>query len=332
MKNYKNLCVAVLFCTALSITGCSGSSETAATVNGKKISYSDLDAAFGGRVGKQIYETRKRALDSLIDQTLVEQAAAEKKLSVEDFMKQEVEAGVQQPSEEEIKAIYDANKDRFEGSFEEAKATIADSLKRNRQTQKQNQLIDSLHSNAKIDVKLPEPPVTRVEISADNDPFMGPENAPVTIIEFSDFQCPFCGRARPTINQILETYKDKVKFVFRDFPLSFHKDAFKAHEASHCANDQGKFWDYYKKLFESQTALGVDNLKKYASEMGLDSKQFDECLASGKHTQEVQNDVKDGAEAGVSGTPAFFVNGIMLSGAQPFASFKELIDKELKTK
>lgn len=170
----------------------------------------------------------------------------------------------------------------------------------------------------------------RVSLSTDDDPSFGPEDAPVTIIEFSDFQCPYCARAVPTIKQIIEEYGDNVRIVFRDFPLSFHKDAQKAAEAAECADDQGKFWEMHDKIFENQNAMGVDDLKQYAENLGLDTEEFDLCLDSDKYAEEVQNDLRDGQKVGVTGTPAFFVNGIKISGAKPFSEFKQVIDQELE--
>lgn len=175
----------------------------------------------------------------------------------------------------------------------------------------------------------PEPEPEIIEVSADDDAVRGPENAPVTIIEFSDYQCPFCGRAEATINQILETYPTQVKVIFRDFPLGFHQHAQKAAEAAECAGEQGKYWEMHDKLFENQRALDVDSLKKYAAEIGLDTETFNSCLDNGDMASEVQKDFQDGQAAGVSGTPTFFINGEKLVGAQPFSAFKAVIDSKL---
>lgn len=177
-------------------------------------------------------------------------------------------------------------------------------------------------------------PAQRVQVSADDDPAIGAKNAQVTIIEFSDFECPFCGRALPTVKQVLKDYEGKVRVVYRDFPLSFHPNAQKAAEAAECADDQGKFWEYHDKLFANQQALTVDNLKQYAKDLGLDAAKFNSCLDSGKYASEVQKDMAAGSAAGVSGTPTFFIgndeNGYqMIVGAQPYAVIKAAIDAEL---
>ncbi len=174
-------------------------------------------------------------------------------------------------------------------------------------------------------------PQPTVEATVDDDPGQGPEDAAVTIIEFSDFQCPYCARfVTETLPLILENYGDQVRFVFRDFPLtSIHPYALKAAEAAECADDQDAFWEYHDLLFANQSALDVDSLKSYAAEVGLDTNAFDECLDSDKPMEEVRSDLEDGAAAGVRGTPAFFVNGTLVSGAQPYSEFESAIEAAL---
>jgi len=173
-----------------------------------------------------------------------------------------------------------------------------------------------------------EQPLLRVEVSVDDDPSIGPINAPITIVEFSDFRCPFSTRVRPTITQILEAYSDRVRFVFRDFPI-LGPQSEKTAEASECADEQGKFWEYRDKLFESQQVLDTSILKQYARELGLNTRKFDDCLDAGKMAEEVEKDIRDGQSYGVSGTPAFFINGILVSGAQPYSVFEQIIEQEL---
>jgi len=180
----------------------------------------------------------------------------------------------------------------------------------------------------------PQPP-SKIEVSVDDDPVKGSKNAPVTIVEFSDFQCPFCARFfEQTLPQIEENYikTGKVKFVYRDFPLSFHQYAQKAAEAAECADEQEKFWEYHDVLFQKQSewsSTGVAKFKEYATTLGLNTSKFNECLDSGKYSDEVQKDFKDGSSYGVSGTPTFYVNGIEVVGAQPYTAFQQIIDQEL---
>jgi len=170
-----------------------------------------------------------------------------------------------------------------------------------------------------------------VDATVDDDPGQGPEDAAVTVIEFSDFQCPYCARFyTETLTQIIENYGDRIRFVYRDFPLtSLHANALKAAEASECADDQGKYWEYHDLLFQNQAALDVDSLKSYATSLGLDAAAFNDCLDTDEHMDEVRKDVQDGIAAGVEGTPAFFINGQLVSGAQPYAAFQSIIEAAL---
>jgi protein-disulfide isomerase len=154
----------------------------------------------------------------------------------------------------------------------------------------------------------------------------------ITIIEWSDFECSFCARAAPTVKQIKQTYGDKVNIIYKHFPLSFHPNAQKAAEASECARDQGKFWEYHDVLFANQQALGVTSLKQYAVNLGLDASKFNSCLDSGEKAGVVARDMAEGQAFGVSGTPGFSVGGQLVSGAQPFSAFKTIIDQQLSQK
>lgn len=189
----------------------------------------------------------------------------------------------------------------------------------------------------------PDNGTNKVEVSADDDPFLGPAKAKVLIIEFSDFQCPFCRSFwRETLGQIKSQYIDSgksVKFVLRDFPLtSIHPLAQKYAEAAECAGDQNKYWEMHDKIFEEQEKLGqgtisaysVNDVKKWAQELGLNVLEFNQCLDSGKYAAEVKKDFEDGSRAGANGTPTIFINGRILVGAQPFENFKAIIDEELQ--
>lgn len=170
------------------------------------------------------------------------------------------------------------------------------------------------------------------EISIDDDAIKGDPNAPVTIVEFSDYECPFCKRHfEQTVPQIVSEYVDKglVKMVFRDFPLGFHDKAQKAGEAAECAGEQGRYWDMHDKLFENNANLDVEDLKKYAEDLGLNTAKFNTCLDSDAMAQEIKDDMAEGQSYGVTGTPASFINGRFVSGARPFSDFKKIIDEEL---
>jgi len=176
---------------------------------------------------------------------------------------------------------------------------------------------------------------SRVDVSIDDDTIKGSKDSPVTVIVFSDYQCPYCEKFfTDTLPLIEKNYINtgKVRFVYRDFPLDFHQYAKKAAEASECADSQGKFWEYHNKLFENQNSLDIVSLKQYAKDLSLDETKFNDCLDSGKMTAEVQKDIEDGMTNDISGTPTFFINGIKLVGAQPYSVFQQVIDTEIKSK
>ncbi len=172
--------------------------------------------------------------------------------------------------------------------------------------------------------------VTTAATSSD-DPAWGPEDAAVTIVEFGDFQCPYCGRfAHEALPALRSLYGDRVRYVYRDFPIvSIHEFAQKAAEAAQCAHEQGRFWQYHDLLFANQSALTVLDLKEYARQVEMDSEAFDECLDSGKNAWEVLLDTRDGAELGVTGTPAFLINGVLIPGALPLEQFEAIINQAL---
>lgn len=178
------------------------------------------------------------------------------------------------------------------------------------------------------------PQVVRYDVSLDNNPVFGPEDAPITIIEFSDYQCPYCKRWHVEVwPKIKSAYPNKVRLVYRDFPLmSIHSEAVPAAEAANCAGEQGKYWEYHDLLFEGDLPLGRDAYLAYAKRLGLDAEGFEACLESRRYRNEVENDYSYALALGVNSTPTFFINGIALLGAQPFEVFRQIIDLELAGK
>jgi len=189
----------------------------------------------------------------------------------------------------------------------------------------------------------PKEDIKLAAVTADDDAFLGNADAPVTMIEFSDFQCPFCRKLwKEVLPQLKKDYIDtgKVKFVYRDFPLSsIHEMAQPSAEAAECADEQGKFWEMHDKLFAEQEKKGqgtiaytIDDLKKWAGQIGLNTAQFNDCLDTGKYKSEVEKDLADGAASGVQGTPASFINGQLVGGVQPYDNFKKIIEEILAKK
>jgi len=335
MKSFLGPIAALAACAFISGCGgncppCGGGKGVAAVVAGETITMEELNDAAKDRLARidtEIYRTKRKVLDDLIEEKLVAAAAQRENMSVEEYVAKEVGSKAEKPTEEEVRALYDTRKGAINKPFEEVRGQIEAFLVMNRAAHAQTELMAKLREGAEVRVELSPP---RVEIAIGDVPTIGEEDAEVTLIEFSDYQCPFCKRARPTIWRLVDEYKGKLKYVFLDFPLSFHRDAKKAHEAARCAGDQGKYYEYNRKVFENQAKMGVGDLKKYAKQLNLDMDQFNNCLDSSKYASAVEEMMAKGARAGVSGTPAFFINGIMLSGAQPYEAFKEIIDAELE--
>lgn len=303
-----------------------------ATVDGDKITEADVDKKVAGdlaRIQNQIYETKRQGVDRLINDKLLANEAKKRGITTDELLKVEIIEKVGDIPDQAVTDFYNQNKSKIPLPFEQVQQRIKEELFAQRASVYRNNLLDRLKGPAKIDIML-SPPI--MDVSIDDDPMKGSKDAKVTLIEFTDYQCPFCGKARPTVKQLISDYGDKIHYVLRDFPLSFHPFAKKAAEAADCAGDQGKYWEYGDLLWANQGALEVKDLKKYAGDLKLDQAKFDECLDSGKFTPEVEKDIEDGSNAGVSGTPSFFINGKAVTGALPIEKFKEIIDAELKKK
>jgi protein-disulfide isomerase len=306
-----------------------------ATFNSEKITARQLDEHVKDQLAaleKQKFEIRKNGLESMIIEKLVKAEADQKGMTKEQYLKAEIDSKITPPSDEQIKKVYDQNASRLPpgSTLESFRERIVEYLNGPQKQERGKQLFDGLKKKANVAVMLTEPPASRKQVEA-KGPTRGPQNAKVTVVEFSDFQCPFCGRAHDTVEQVMQSYAGKLRLVFRQFPLDFHQNAAKAAEAALCANEQGKFWEYHDVLFKNQDKLEVPKLKEHATAMGLDGAKFADCLDSGKQAAAVKSDMEAGQQVGVTGTPAFFINGVMLSGAQPLDEFKKVIDKELAT-
>jgi len=304
--------------------------QPVALVGSAAITEAQVDATIEGQLRElrmREFQLRMQALDELIAQKLIENEAAARGVALPALLKAEVEDKVSM-SDADVNAFYQANKERF-GATPEAEALqqIQARLPPQRQRERRAAWVRELRQKAGVKVLL-EP--QRVAVDVTGRPIRGNPGAPVTIVEFSDFQCPFCSRARPTVNRVRETYGDRVRVIFRNFPLQMHAEAQKAGEAAACAGEQGKFWEMHDRLFANQSKLQLAELKGHATALGLNADAFNQCLDSGKHSSDLQKDVAEGAEYGVNSTPAFFINGRPLVGAQPYESFAQLIDDELE--
>jgi protein-disulfide isomerase len=304
------------------------SGEVAARIDGVAITTDEIDARareelFNARAGtpSKLYELRNQTLQAMLNERVLEVVAESRGTTPEALIAAELEA-MGPVSEEEAQAFYNESEARRgQATFEEVKGQILDFLASRREAD----AVDRLSQAASVEILL-EPP--RIEVAAIG-PSRGADGAKVTIVEFSDFQCPYCQRVIPTLEAIEERYPNDVRIVYRNFPLGNHSRATPAAEAALCADDQGKFWPYHDVLFENARALEDEQLVSYAEQVGLDKAAFEACIDEGRFSDQVARDIEEGRAAGVTGTPAFFVNGVMLSGARPKEAFFELIDTEL---
>jgi len=302
----------------------------AAIVAGKPIGAEEVEELIRAQLmdlRAREHQLRSQALDALVAQALLAKEAEARGVTLEALQKTEVEDKAV-VSDDDARAYYASNKARFGATAEaEALQQIRAGLGQQRQNERRAAFARELRAKYEVKVLL-EP--YRIPIEIGTSPVRGNPKAPVTVVEFSDFQCPFCVRARPTVARVREAYGDKIRWVFRHYPLDFHAQAQKAGEAAACAGDQGKFWEMHDRLWTSAGKLQVEDLKAQATSLGLDATAFGQCLDSGKDRALVEKDLAAGQGYGVSGTPAFFVNGRPLTGAQPFEAFAQVIDDELQ--
>ena len=274
------------------------------------------------------HQVLQNTLDRLIEEKLIALEAATLGITPKELLAREVEERVKSPSTEEAEAFFEANKARINQPKEKVLPQISQFLRR--------QSTDRLKAEFIRRLQLSHPTISYLEplrssVEAAGHPSRGPSNAPVIIVEFSDFQCGFCKTLHATLREILQKYPTTVRLVYRQYPIAeIHPYAMKAAEASLCADAQGHFWELHDQLFQDQEALKVEDLKTKAGKLQLDTAAFNSCLESGKYVSRIKQDLREGAVAGVSGTPALFINGRYLSGAQPFAEIAKIIDDELK--
>ena len=272
------------------------------------------------------HEVLEASLRQLVQRWLLDLEAARTGTTAA-AVQADVVAAAAPVADRDIEQFYQRNQSRIGRPLAEVAVQIREFLERQAVVSAREEFFAVLEARFAVEYRL-DP--LRFEVAADGFAALGDPDAAVTIVEFSDFECPFCVRVQPTLKRVLEQYSGRVRMVYRHFPLvSIHPYAYKAAEASLCAGEQDRFWDYHDLLFAEQQAMSEADLKEKARRLGLAHAEFDACLDSGRHSAAVRQDILEGAAVGVSGTPAFFVNGRFLSGAVPFEHFADLIDDEL---
>jgi protein-disulfide isomerase len=305
--------------------------QPVASVDGQPISEEELASSVEGQLQPlrtQEYEIKRKALDSLIEQKMLEAAAKKKGLTTDKLLEQEVNSKVTEPTDAELEGYY-VGLGRVTLPFAEVKDKLRDGYKQAKVQRAREDYLKTLRADSNVVVLLSAP---RVEVAFDPARVRGNPKAPVMIVEFSDYQCPYCHSVEPTVKEVLAKYGDKVSFSYRDYPLTaIHSQAMIAAEASRCALEQGKFWEYHDQLFTT-SKLEKDDLIGYARNLKLDDEQFESCLTSEKYKADIEKDTQEGRKAGVNGTPGFFINGVEISGAKPQQEFTKVIDDELGRK
>lgn len=301
-----------------------------ATVGGQVITEDELTPMVQGQLREleyQEYLIRRKALDDLINQKLLAAQASEKGLSTEEFLLQYVDSKVPEPTDVEVKAFYFRQRNLSNTPFEQVKNQIVTALKQQSIERARAQYFDSLRQSSSVAVMLRPP---RVQVSADPTRELGNPDAPVTIVEFADFVCPFCQKARPILQELVNKYKGEVRLTFRDFPLEeIHPGSARAAQAGRCATEQGKFWPFHDAVFGHPGRVSEADLRGYAAGIGLNAKQFESCLSTEKYKAQVEQDAKAAVDAGVSGTPAIFINGVFFNGLPSVSMLEATINDEL---
>jgi protein-disulfide isomerase len=303
-----------------------------AVVNNKNITLGDIENSLRPlifNVQEQVYALRKQDVELKINDTLLTQEAQKKAVTTRALLDTEVTAKIPRVTEAEAQTFFDQNKDRISGDFAQTKLQIIQYL----QERKENEAIIAyaaqLRRAGTVQMNLTAPESPSFEIATDDQPVKGTANAAVTIVEFTDFECPSCAQQHPVLEKIMSEFGNRVRLVVRDFPLSQHANARKAAEAAEAAREQNKYWEYAGLLFRNQSALSVDKLRQYATDLGLDRAKFDASLDSGKFAEKVQRDVIDGHKVGVNGTPALYINGKRVSD-HSYENMKSVIEAALK--
>lgn len=308
-----------------------------ARVDGRAISLAEVDARWRElnqaeqlRAQQAMYDGRRKALDAIIADQLLEKAARSHGLSLQQYLAQEMPRRTRAVTEADVESFYAENRERLQGQpIADVQAAIADLLESRRQTEARESLLAELGKAGGGTVISLEPPRQLVDV-ASTDPVRGPRSARVTIVEFSDYQCPFCARVTPSLAKVLATYGDRVRLVWKDFPLEdIHPRAVELARAARCAGEEGKYWEFHDRVFASQEQAATLPLDDYAKALGIQPRDFAECVKSGRHTKAVIEGQDAGNRLGVESTPTLFVNGRRITGAQPFEVLARVIDDEL---
>ena len=308
---------------------------------GGSITYAEVTAPMKPELDQMLaeylmgrYDAEIQATQEKMDEKILEAEAKKRSLgALEDLLKAEINDKVGKPTDQEVAEAFQALQRKLRGrSMEEARGDLEQAVTQKKQGERYAAFIAELRTAYGATVQLPFPAVPRTVVSADDDPSVGPADAAITIVQFAEFQCPYCGKARESVDQVMANYPGQVRFVFRDFPLEFHDKAIPAALAANCAGMQDKYWPVHDAFMADQQSLTEADLQRVAKAAALDLPAWEECRKNPAMVAEIQKDQADGAAVGVTGTPAFFINGVFLNGAQPYEKFKAIVDADLLAK
>lgn len=315
-------------------SGGTGGDAVVAEYNGKSVKASEAFTSIKGRLfelEEDLYRTKEQAIKEFVEQKLLEAEAKKQNTSIEQLVEKEAGGTPEDVGEKEVQDFL-TSKGLSLDDPRIKKDDVKEYLKYRKRYEKREAYVAKLEAAANVKIKVQQPQAPIVKVTTDGFPSWGNDKAPVTIVEFSDYQCPYCSKAEGTVAQLKKEYgQDKVKLIYMDMPLPAHQRAYPAALASHCANEQGKFWEFHDKMFQNQAKLEDSDLKGYAKELGLDAGKFGECLDKKKYADLIEKSKKEADKAGIQATPSFLINGRLLQGAQPFERFKEAIDRASKS-
>ncbi|HEV3333866.1 MAG TPA: thioredoxin domain-containing protein [Bryobacteraceae bacterium] len=296
-------------------------------IDGAKLTQADLELKHSANLFQarnSFYDAERKVLDQYIEEYLLDRAAKKEGVTVEELIKRHTDgAAGADPSDDALRVYYEGLD--TQESFDTAKDKIREYIKQRRVAKAKAAYLQSLKTTAKIEVELAAP---RTQASMKGVPVRGAKDAPVTLIEFADFECPYCQQMEPKLAKLQQEFQGKLAFAYKDFPLPMHSHAEKAAEAAHCAMDQGKFWEYHDLLY-STSKLDVSQLKESARTLNLDGAAFDKCLDSGATAAAVSANLEEAKTLAISGTPGFFVNGRYLEGNVPYENLRSIVMEEL---
>jgi protein-disulfide isomerase len=299
-------------------------SSVVAEVGGVKVTMGELEQEESAKLLSahyQYYQAETRALNDLIDKKLLEQKAKSEKLTVDQLVDRDIKSQVKDPTEDQMKVYYEGLE--TDQPYESVREKILEKIRQLRTEKARAAYVTALRAQSTVYITLAPP---RVDVDMQSALTIGPKNAPVKLIEFADYECPYCQKVAADVKKLQADLGDKVAFTYKDFPL--HGRSQKAAEAARCANKQGKFWELHDELFRSKE-LDIDQIKAQARALNLNGTEFDKCLDSGEEAAAVEADRKEARRLGINGTPSFFINGHFLSGALDYAALRQVVEQQL---